>query len=55
MSPTLYNFRPFEMIKENYDESFLPGQRSGERENNFNSHVDNLINFLYPLRTPYLL
>lgn len=31
MSPrNPYRFRPFEMIKENYDESFLPGQRSGK-------------------------
>lgn len=30
MSVKLYKFRPFEMMKENYDENFIPGCRSGK-------------------------
>lgn len=29
MRPKEYEFRPYEIVKENYDESFLPGPRSG--------------------------
>lgn len=30
MRRALYKFRPYEVIKEDYDESFLPGPRSGK-------------------------
>lgn len=33
MSLQHYKFRPYEVIKENYSESFIPGARSGKQNN----------------------
>lgn len=55
MSSNIYNFRPFEIIEENYLETFIPGARSGRVQIiKIKYFIRKLLKKLY-FRTPNLL